>query len=435
MLGDISDEEANKLIAMLSESVRSNMLTRNIVESQIFPVTHYIGVACYILYDQSFQYNVFKEIAKKISPEDIGKRSKCLGSPLNQLAFYSLAMLYLHGRAQVINDNLYLKKRGNTDIIIESEEKKQETKFVLDFWRRLSPNYLNSGTLVTEKKKLQVLTDDYINNLKDQMIPINDTNKDLIKKLKQTIAHLTIFNFLFQAECRAGIFEHGPYYLDNDSEPLVFKEFQYLYTGKEMYGIDISGIMPHKITNPSPVPNIIFGMTLKDMKKLDFTDWGTLFADPSDFTSHITSIGIWTKELIHPRDVRYPDNLGVLKPLTVEILNNLSEFAKNATRELYIDFARWSFIEKLMLGTGLYANSLNALCSGYVGLEDNFDWTWTLDYAQDKPFKTDLLNKDKIKLYIKKLKGFPYGAHPFLKRMFRGVKFRKADPSYYVLQD
>lgn len=435
MIGDITYEEANKLIAMLSESVRSNMVTRNIVESQIFPVTHYIGVACYILYDQSFQYNVFKEIAKNISPEDIGTRSKCLGSPLNQLAFYSLAMLYLHGRAQVINDNRYSKKKGDTTIIIEPEEKKQETKFVLDFWRRLSPNYLNSGTLVTKKKKLQVLDDDYVNALKEQMIPINENNKELIKLLKQTIAHLTIFNFLFQAECRAGIFEHGPYYFEDCSEPLVFKEFQYLYTGTEMFGIDISGIMPHKITNLSPVPNIIFGMTLKDMNKLEFNDWGTLFADPSDFTSHITSIGIWTKELIHPKDVRYPNNLGVLKPLTTDILNELSEFAKNATRELYIDFARWSFNEKLMLGTGLYANSLNALCSGYAGLEDNFDWKWTVDYAQNKPFRTDLLNKDKIKVYIDKLERFPYGAHPFLKRMFRGVKFRKADPSYYIIKD
>ncbi len=57
MLGDLSDEETNELISLFSKSVRGNLLARNVVESKIFPVTHYIHVTCYILYDQSYQYN------------------------------------------------------------------------------------------------------------------------------------------------------------------------------------------------------------------------------------------------------------------------------------------------------------------------------------------------------------------------------------------
>ena len=57
-------------------------------------------------------------------------------------------------------------------------------------------------------RTLNLLGNDYINNLQEQMVFIGD-DKDKIKKLKMTIAHLTIFNFLFQAECRAGISEHG----------------------------------------------------------------------------------------------------------------------------------------------------------------------------------------------------------------------------------
>ena len=434
MLGDISDEETDELIAMFSKSIRGNLMTRNLVESKIFPVTHYIHVACYILYDQSYQYNILKEVASKISPKDIARRSKTIVSPLNQLAFYSIAMLYLHGRAQVINDNLYRKRKGEANIVIEPESKKKETKFILDFWRKLSPNYLNDGTLTVENKKILILSDDYIYKLKDQMIPIGD-NKELIKKVKQTIAHLTIFNYLFQVECRAGIFEHGPYHFEDNPEHLIFKEFQFLYSGKEMMGIDISGYLPHKISKPSPIPNVIFGMTLKDMNKLEFNDWGTLFAEPTEFSLNITSIGIWTKELMHPKDLRYPDNLGVLKPLSPNILDELSEFAKNATRELYVDFSKWSYIRKLMLGTGLYAISCMALCSSYAGLENDFNWTWPLDYALDKPLETDLLNKEKIKVYIDKLEKFPYGAHPFVRRIARGIRKRKTDPFYYYLQD
>ncbi len=432
MLGDISDKETNDLISMMSKSVSSNMLKRNIVESQIFPVTHYIGVACYILYDQSYQYNILKKITSIISPEDIAKRSKSLGSPLNQLAFYSLAMLYLHGRAQVINDNIYKKNKGEPNIIVEPEEKKRETKFVLDFWRRLSPNYLNEGTLTVEDKNLTILPSVDINNLRDQMIPI-DNNIEFLKKVKETIAHLTIFNFLYQAECRAGIFEHGPYYLENNSDPLIFKEFQFLYTGKEMFGIDLSGYFPHKITKPSSISNIIFGMTLKNMKKIEFNDWGTLFALPSDFTSNITSIGLWTKEEMHPKNLRYPEKLGNLIPLSAEILDDLMRFAKAATRELYMDFSKWSFLKKLMLGTNLYANSPALYCA-YAGIENDFNWTWALDYAAGKTLETDLINPNRIEFYINQLKKWK-GAHYFLSRILSSSKIRDKNPLYYLLQD
>ena len=454
MLGDISDEEANELIALFSNSVMDNFLNRGMVESKLFPVTHYIHVACYILYDQSYQYNILKKVASKISPEDIARRSKSLGSELNQLGFYSICMLYLHGRAQVIHDNLSKKKAGEPNIIIEPEKKKKETKFILDFWKRLSPNYLNNGALTIEDKKIQCLSNDYINNLRDQMIPIGD-NKEIINKLKQTMAHLTIYSFLSHAECRFAISEQGPYYFEGNSEPLIFKEFMDLYTGDKMFGLDMYGNMPFKITKPAPIPNIIFGMTLKDMNKLEFNDWSTLFADPAEFSSNITSIGIWTKEQIHPKDLRYPHNLGDLKPLSLNILDELIEFAKSATKEFYIDLSKWSFIKRLMFGTNLYVNICAAFCARYAGIENDFNWTWAFDYVLDKPLKTDSVDKEKIKFYIEKLsKSIKTGAeereatnlqitllekyegvHPFLARLFRRKKFHRIDPLYYYLQD
>jgi len=122
MLGDLSDEEANELIALFSKSMIDNIVVRSAsVETKIFPVNHYINVACYILYDQSYQYDILKKVASKISPEEIAERSKTLCAPLNQLAFYSIAMLYLYGRAMVINDNLFKKKTDPNVILRENQ--------------------------------------------------------------------------------------------------------------------------------------------------------------------------------------------------------------------------------------------------------------------------------------------------------------------------
>ncbi len=433
MLGDLSDDEANELIEYFSKSMIGNIVIRDAsLESKIFPVMHYINVATYILYDQSYQYNILKKVAGKILPEEIARRSKTLCAPLNQLAFYSIAMLYLQGRAEVIHDNFY-KKKTDPNIIIEPEIKKKETKFILDFWRRLSPNYRNDGALTVENEEITFVSDDYINSLRNQMIPVNN-NRELINKLRQTIAHLTIFNFLFQAECRAGISEHGPYYFEGNPDALIFKEFQFLYTGKKIFGIDFSEFIWQKITKPSPIPNMIFGMTLKNMNKIEFNDWGTLFADPAEWHSNITSIGIWTKELKHPKELRYPDNMGKLIPLSLNILDELIEFAKSGTKELYVDYSKWDFTKKLMLGTSNYANNCMALCAGYAGIENDFNWTWADDYATGKPFKTDLLNKEKITGYIEHLKRWK-GGHPFMQRVLRGRKIQKTDPFYYFLQD
>jgi len=454
MLGDISDEEVNEIIAMFSKSVLENILKRGVVESKMFPVNYYIHVACYILYDQSYLYNILKEVASKISPEELARRSKSLGPGLNHLGFYSTCMLYLHGRAQVIYDNLSKKKAGETNIVVEPETKKKETKFVLDFWKRLSPNYLNDETLVLKNKRLTCLSDDYIEKLKGNMIPINN-NKEITKRLKQTIAHLTIYSFLSQAECRFTISEHGPYYFKDNTEPLIFKEFIELYTGDVMYGLDMSGNMPYKITEIAPFSNVIFGMTLKDMNKIEFNDWGTLFADPTDYSSNITSIGIWTRELSHPKDLRYPDYLGELKPLPLNILEELSKFAKSATKELYIDISKWNFTKRLMIGSNIYANIVLGVYAQYAGIEDKFNWTWAFDYASDKPLKTDLIDKEKIKFYIdklgKKVKTAQdekeaekvqitalekyEGIHPFMTRIFRSRRAQKLDPLYYFLQD
>ncbi len=428
--GDISDEETNELIFALCKSLHPTITSREIVESKMFPVSHYIHVGCYILYDQSYQYNILKKITSKISPEEIARRSKTLGSPLNQLAFCAVAMLYLHGRAEVIYDNLKKKKQSVKNIIVEPETKKKETKFILDFWKRLSPNYLNDSSLIVDNNKITFLSDEYINNLKDQMIPIAD-NKDLTKKLKQTIAQLTIFNFTSHADCRMGIYEHGPYYFEDNHEPLIFKEFKFVQPDDKQFD-PISEFIPLKLTRQSPIPNVIFGMTLRDMNKLEFNNWGTLFADPSDFTSNITSLGIWTKENIPIKDMRYPNKMGNLKPISPKILDELNEFAKNGTKELYLKFSKWEYIKKLMLGAGIYANSTLAAFSRFAGLEHDFNWTWALDYAEDKPLKVDL-DKTKIKWYIDILENTP--AHPFISRIFRSWRRQKEDPFYYFLQD
>ncbi|NHI93779.1 MAG: hypothetical protein EAX96_14930 [Candidatus Lokiarchaeota archaeon] len=434
MLGNLSDEETNNLILYLSENIRKGLIGRSVVESQLFPVTHYISTACYILYLQGFQNRILKEIVKKIQPEEIGRRSKTLGSYLNQLAFHSIAMLYLHGRAQHINDMKFKMNKGEKlKEPIENEEKIAETKFMLDFWKRLSPNYRNDKKLTADDggNIIQILSDKQLDKIKDDFIVIKD--KSIMNELKKTSALLTNQNFLSQAECRAGIFEHGPYTIDNSKELIFFKEFQFLYSGESLGGIEVSDFIDHlKTSVKSPISNLIFGFSLKNMEEVKFNDWGTSFFKPPDYTLNINKIAIWTKDYTHPKDFRAPDKLGEVIPLKFEILKELQDYAQKSLNELYLKMAKWNFMKKLMTGTNVYTNFL-ALYAAYAGIENEFNWKWVLDILENKQ-NNDMVNVKDVLNYIEKLKVFPHGAHPFLARYFRTKKSRKTDPTLYYIQ-
>ena len=59
---NITTEEANEIIKIMSVSFRKELLNRTMVESQLFPVSTYICIACHQLYDQTFAYEVLKKI-------------------------------------------------------------------------------------------------------------------------------------------------------------------------------------------------------------------------------------------------------------------------------------------------------------------------------------------------------------------------------------
>ena len=433
MLGNLTDEEANELLYLISENVRGNFVGRSVVETPLFPVTHYIHVACRILYEQNYQYKISREVAKVLPPEELAKRGKTLATALNQLAFNSYAMLYLHGRAQFLYERLEQRKQGNIDIEIESEEEKKELKYILDFWRRLGPNYRNDGELTAENGTIQILDPEFINALHQQMTPLHQ-NPEVAKKLKRTMALLTSRSFLAYAECRAGIFEHGPYRIGPD-EILIFKEFITLYTGDEIpFEMDMPMIADQITTATSPVPNVIFGMTLKNMQQIQFSDWGTLTSEPADFTQNITSVGIWTRELLHPKELRYPDNLGKVDILPLSVLDDLMQYSQESLNELYIRFAKWNFMEKMMAGVNLYTNGVQAALALHAGLENRFDWSWVQDVLDEKD-RSDMVRTNDVLQYIEELAKYHQGVHPFLARFFRSKKKRKLDPSYYALQD
>ena len=325
-----------------------------------------------------------------LDPREIGPKCKTVGAILNGLAFQSFAMLYLHGRGQCIYD------WGGPEH--EPEEKKEETKFILDFFRHLNPNYRNDGLLLvdqSEDKNMRVIDKKLIESLRTEMFEVS---KEQITKYRRIVAMIMNYGFLDKCECRMGTFEHGPYPLDT-GELLLFKEFQFMLN-------QIRG---------SPLPNLIIGYRLKDMNSLAFNDWGTLFADPPDLSKHITALGMWTKQPMVPTQMEYPDKLGITEPVSWETLEKVGEYSQKALEKLYVKVIKWDYDLRCLSGARLYSNwvAAFALFGNYMGI--------------------NMKTPEKTRAYIPIFKNYPDGVHPFMRRFQRSAQEEKEEPSFYFM--
>jgi len=388
MIGDISTYKANTLLRRASAASTYLLSQRTALESKLFPVTAYNSVACAQIY-RGYQYNLFKQLAEHISPEEIGQRSRTLAAYPNVLGVWAFIGLWGLGRMQDLFDAGGAKN--------EIPERRKEAKFMIDFWYRMANNYYDSDTPLAAENNdtAQVLPDKILDMVKQELQPIN---KDQVNKLKRTMAQLYLAEFLSYCECRASIHEMGPYPI-SDNEVLIFREFSPLYDGSRLIWDW------HDTEAKSPVPNLSVALVLKDMEELVFTDFATLFPKPEDYTDHITQFALFT---------RYGDKI---ETTPFNVLTDLEKFATDIQTELYLEFAEWDDVTRLKAGSSvflkwfyIFTDMGNITDKVTMGLDEN-------------------LVGDYIELMLNSM------GHPAWARLFRSKEECDKDPSFYELLD
>lgn len=385
---DMDIDETNNLILKLSKTFDNLFIKRLLVESKLFPVNEYIIVACLNSYMKFYQQ--LKLVNEKISPEKIGKYHKKLFTEITPLQIFDVQMFPLFGRT------IYYCQHGQ-DPTCESHEKFQEIQFILNFWKRLAKTYYRTGALTIEEMDgvAKILPETDLNFVKDQLfIP----DKAELSKIKRVSAQLEVYCFMDECETRMKISDHGPYELEN-GECLIVREMIRLYDGKNPQ-------WAWSETNAiAPTSKIAFAFTLKDMNRVWFNDWGTLFTDPVDYSKNITSTAILTQEE------------GKNRSLDIEELKGYEDFAQKALIELYRKMTPWSRAEKIQAGAWVYNKNFDRF-TNLVGLTDQIDWDLTEEIKQNE-FK-DLVNKVGKSVYSP------------LTWILRGPKSKLKNPTFFL---
>lgn len=385
MLGDLNIDRVNQLISKVSDVSTRLLSERAIVESKLFNVTAYNGLACFQLYN-GYQYKIMKELAKHIDPAEIGRKCKTLAMIPNALGMWAFIGLYMLGRMQTLHD---LGGPQN-----EPEERREEGKFILDFWQRMASAYYDGFLFADDNGfRILVLPGSILNMVKENLVELD---KDKIPKLKRTMAQVQLTEFLYYCECRASIHEMGPYKISDD-EILLFREFSPLWDGTNLkfeWG---------NLEAKSPLPNISIALTLKGIDSVDFTDYGTMFVKPEDYTNNIRKVAMFT---------RRGDKI---EPVGLDILEPLNQFATDAQTELYLKFAEWPEDMKVLSGAEVFAKYL---------------FTFTDIAGITNKFKLGINDETKKKWFPKIMTEWKI-MHPSWARIFRPKEEWKVDPTFY----
>ncbi|MBY9017038.1 MAG: hypothetical protein KGD68_15215 [Candidatus Lokiarchaeota archaeon] len=381
-------KEANKLIAHASELVDYQVSKRGLLETQLFPVTAYICVSFYNAYDML--YDILKKISEKTTPEIMGRESRKILSEINALSIFYIPLYYMIGRMGEI-------QRNGGDSTSESPEKREQTLFVLDFWKRLATSYFKDEKIsVYDSNKKNMVLDH--STVKKTLNNVVDLSKEEVIKLKRTVANLEVVSFLDECEARAKICDHGPYKI-NDNESLVFREISHLYDGGRPH-------FPWSETNAkAPFNNIAFAFRLKDVE-INFDDFATLETIPQDFTNNITGVALLT---------RSGDKV---KNLDWNILDSFKDYSERANKELFLKFSKWDRKQRLIAGAYAYCYGY-ARYTNFAGITNDINWDLT----------ERTMNK-----YVPMFMESDFD--PGIPRLFRSKsKKRKEGPSLYLLPE
>ncbi|MCK4237897.1 MAG: hypothetical protein KAX33_02165, partial [Candidatus Lokiarchaeota archaeon] len=311
-----------------------------------FPVTAYVCVSFYNSYDML--YDILKKVSEKTTPERMGKESRKILSELHALSLFYIPLYYMVGRMGEI-------QRDNGDPKSETSEKREQTMFILDFWKRLASSYfLEEKLTVYDSNKINiVLNQPDIEWSINQIIDV--TSKKAVE-IKKIMANLEVVSFLDECEARAKICDHGPYRI-SENEIMIFREIMHLYDGKKPH-------FPWSATEAkAPFSNIAFAFRLKDVDA-KFDDFATLTTTPLIYSENITGIALFTRDGTN------------VKPIELDILDAFNDYAVKANKELFLKFSKWDRKQRLIAGAYAYCYGY-ARYTNFVGITDQIDWELT----------------------------------------------------------
>ncbi len=341
--------EINQLIRYHSEISWALTQQRTALESALIPITAYILIACIECYRR--YPDLMRDIARAMSPEEIGAAGRELGNEIDTVRLWSIANFPLVGRSVLASAGM-----------LDWEDDAKRLGHVFEFWSRAAGAYRgHDGTLqCADADGRSTPFAAHVDEIVATCVPIDNGERARIARLN---ALLTSYEFLLWFDTRAGYQDSGPYELDGGRKLLLR---QFVKLGPSDFG------WSHATATDLPFQSVLAAFVLEGVE-FRITDFGTAVTRPEDYLPHVHAFAL------------FDSSAGDLAPVDRANQDALALAAKDAQRRQYRLIAGMTRDEKLHAGAYVYFSFLRPFAR-IAGVDDRLDWTVPRDSLDLYPF-------------------------------------------------
>jgi phosphohistidine swiveling domain-containing protein len=343
---ELTDERLDDLVGHMGRSFKPEMTRRSGFTSELFPMLPYMSLS--VIDDFHTYAERVRVIDAAMPAEDIGRALKDAPGRVSPLWIWMIGYHYLCGRECLIQ----LGK-------LRRDERLDEVRTVVDFWRRLALAHRGDGTL---DYKDAGFTNRYLPaGVVDRLVAAGSSlDSGAAKALKRLNATATGYSFLYFCDSRVGICDSGPYPRGDGRHTIVR---DYLSLGPSAWGY------PWAEQLQPPYAGLSMALTFDPaaFSSFEINDWGTTFTEPDQLLAAVTEATVVGHR---------PD--GSSEVLAPEAWPGVTAELSRAHLELYKEFADMDRQQRIWAATRMYTSGLGPFAA-LAGVLDRIDWSISPD--------------------------------------------------------
>lgn len=346
----LDDQRLDDLIGHMGRAFKPEMTRRSGFTSELFPMLPYMALS---MVEDFHSYPARVAAIEAVMPaQEIGRRLRAAPNLASPLWIWMVGYHYLCGRECLI-------KMGK----LAPDERIEDVRTVVDFWRRLTLAHRGDGTLdykdagFTNRYLPAPVVEDLVAG---SSVLSGSAGEDSLKLLKRLNATASGYTFLYFCESRVGTCDSGPYPL-GDGRRVIVRDFLSLGPSAWDY--------PWAADLKPPFQGITMALTFDPaaFSYFEINDWGTTFTEPDQLLSSVTEAAVYghapdgTRRRLDPREWEEP----------------IVELGKSHVA-LYRRFMLMDRRERIFAATRMYTSGLRPFAA-VAGATGSVDWDFHPD--------------------------------------------------------
>ena len=264
---ELTDDRLDDLVQHMGRAFKPEMTRRSGFTSELFPMLPYMSLS---VIDDFHTYAERVAVIDAAMPaQEMGKALRDAPGRVSPLWIWMVGYHYLCGRECLI-------QMGK----LRRDERIEEVRTVVDFWRRLTLAHRGDGTLDYKDAGFtnRYLPPDVVEGLASQGGPLDAAAAKALKRLNATVSG---YSFLYFCDSRVGTCDSGPY-LRPDGRQTIVRD--YLSLGPSAWAYPwAEGLEP-------PYTGLTLALTFDPaaFTAFEINDWGTTFTEPDQLLGAVT---------------------------------------------------------------------------------------------------------------------------------------------------